>query len=75
MSESLVVQSERIMQTLSELDDLLAKRESLHRLHRHLQTGCSNHPNCDLWLLAIERSDGALSRRIDLTMRRLQLGV
>lgn len=67
--------SERLEARLEELAELLQKREALRRVYRLLQTEWHQHPNCKAWLHALERSNAALSRRIDSNMRGLMLGV
>jgi hypothetical protein len=59
---------------LTELAELLAKREALRLLHGYMQQ-FADHPNFCFWLSSIERNGTILSRRIELTVHRLYLGV
>lgn len=67
--------SDKVTARLDDLADLLQKREALRRVYRLLRSEWSQHPNCKSWLYALERSNAAISRRIDLTMRSLMWGI
>jgi len=65
---------ERIAMQLSELAEMLAKKQALRLLYKRLER-FANHVNYCCWLTALERNAGAIDRRIQTLEFRLMAGV
>lgn len=66
---------DRLSLMLSEIADLIGKKQQLRTLYRLLKNKWSQHPNCCYWLNAITRSAQCMTRRINSLMQALNFGV
>lgn len=65
---------ERIAMQLSELAEMLAKKQALRLLYKRLER-FNGHVNYCYWLSALERNAGIIDRRIQTIEFRLSAGV